>query len=394
MLHNWEPIGRSLNRSTNLNLCVITFPLHNYVPLAILIQLLEPLADKIMVITGNFPQDAITNTKVSIINVKHNHKKQSILARIPKYIITQLKISYHLMNRGRKCDTVLFFIGGTGLLFPALVAKLLKKKTIQIITGASLESAKELYKGDFWGFGGFIFLHIFSVLERLTFSLSNRIVVYSPRLIPQLGLDRYRNKVVANIIWPTDANLFRPVKDLAERENLVGYFGRLSPEKGVMNLVRAIPLILAEREDVKFFLGGNGPLLYEIETELENSQCQGKVTLAGWVPHEKMPYYLNQIKLLILPSYTEGLPNILLEAMACGAPVVAMPIGSIPDLISNGETGFLLEDNSPEAIAKGVLEALRHPYLSDIAKSARCFIEQNYTFRAATERYKTILNSM
>jgi glycosyltransferase involved in cell wall biosynthesis len=79
--------------------------------------------------------------------------------------------------------------------------------------------------------------------------------------------------------------------------------------------------------------------------------------------------------------------------MACGTPVLATPVGGIPDLIKDGKTGFILEDNSPRCIAENVFRALEHPGLDEIAKNAHDLIEKHYTYEATVERYKNILGS-
>ena len=119
-----------------------------------------------------------------------------------------------------------------------------------------------------------------------------------------------------------------------------------------------------------------------------------KVELTRWIPHDELPDYLNELKLLILPSYTEGLPNIMLEAMACGTPVLATPVGAIPDVIKDEKTGFIMEDNSPECIAENVIRALNGPNLNEIVKNARVLVERDFTYEAAVERYRKILKEL
>lgn len=108
--------------------------------------------------------------------------------------------------------------------------------------------------------------------------------------------------------------------------------------------------------------------------------------------HNKFPDYLN--KLFVLSSYTEGLPYTILEAMASGTPVLATPVGAIPDVIKDGETGFIMENNSPECIAKNVIRALEHPNPEEIIKNARALVEKKFTHKAAVERYRKILENL
>ncbi len=99
-------------------------------------------------------------------------------------------------------------------------------------------------------------------------------------------------------------------------------------------------------------------------------------------------------RLLVLPSYTEGLPNIMLEAMACGTPVLATPVGTIPDVIIDGKTGFIMENNSPECIAANVVRALSSPDLERIAEDGKRFAEENFSFEKTVENWKGILQSI
>jgi len=382
------------NSTQSLGLCVITMPLQNYVPLAILLRTLEPLADRITVITGNFPRQAVSSRKVIVKEIKHDRKQQMVLVRSLKYLITQIRIMYQLIKVRNETNIVIFHIGGSGLLLPMLAAKCLRKKIILIMAGFSPKSIQEIHRASLWGAGAAIFSRIFSAFEKLNFSLSTRIVVYSPSLISFGKLEKYQGKISVAHGHFLDFDSFKPKKMLSERGDLVGYIGRLSEEKGVMNFVEAIPGVLTLRKKTRFLIIGEGPLSAEIEALLKTYKLGNKVSLLGWVPHNELPEYINQLKLLVLPSYTEGLPNIVLEAMACGTPVLATPVGSIPDLIKDEETGFIMEDNSPEKIASGIIRVLEHPKLKEMANNARFLVEQNYTFEIAVEGYRNILDSL
>ena len=155
------------------------------------------------------------------------------------------------------------------------------------------------------------------------------------------------------------------------------------------NLFQAIPIILRQRDDVFFIIGGEGPALSAVDGGRDK-----KVVFLGKIAHEEMPGYLNRSKLVVLPSYGEGLPNIVLEAMACGAIVLATPVGGVPDLIKDGDTGFIMQDNSPECIAGNIIRALEHPDPGGISRRARTLIEKEFTCEKAVERFSHILGSL
>jgi len=161
--------------------------------------------------------------------------------------------------------------------------------------------------------------------------------------------------------------------------------------KGVEEFANAIPLIIRKSPNVLFVFGGAGLCLSSLKRKLDEYIFQNVVFFKENIPEKSLPECLNELKLLILPSYTEGLPNIILEAMACGTPVLATSVGGIPDVVKDGKTGFIIADNSAESICRGVIRALSCQQLSEIAINARSLVESNYSYAVAVQRYNDVL---
>lgn len=371
----------SKSSSRNLNLCIITFPLQNYVPLVRLARTLEPLASRITLITGSFPRDSVADN-VAVISIKHDQKQQTMLIRIPKYVIAQLKIMYQLIKARNEINIVIFFVGGSALLLPMLAAKLLHKKIILSMAGSATQSIQIE--------NNMLYIPI-KFMAKLNFALSDRIILYGKNLIEDYGLGKYRNKISIAHGHYIDFDEFKIQSQPSERDNVIGYIGRLSPEKGTLNFVEAIPKILQLESSVRFLIAGDGQLWDEIGLILDKQNLRSRVSLINWVPHKEIPKHLNELKLLVLPSYTEGLPNIVLEAMACGTPVLVTAVGCIPDIIRDNETGFILTDNSPKTIATSIVKILSYNNLDETAKNARAFVESNFDYQTAVEGYRNVL---
>lgn len=370
----------------NANIGIAAFPqpkIENR-PLTYFIDVIYPLAKNIYVITGKKNIASKDDKKIHIYEIERKIGA-NIITKIINHAQIELKISYKLAKAPRNIDLWIFYAGGE-MPLPMIAAKLLNKKRVLVLASSAIAGSKAQRN---------IFSIPVTFLSKISYTLSNRIIIYSPNLIKEGNLEKYRNKICIAHEHFLDFDKFKIKKKFDERDNLVGYIGRLSEEKGVLNFVKAIPEILKqEQNDLEFLIGGDGQLRDKMEKYLDKENLNDKVKLTGWIPHDELLDYLNELKLVVLPSYTEGLPNIMLEAMACGTPVLATPVGAISDVIKDGETGFILENNSPECIAKNVIRALNDSNLDIIVKNARELIEEEYTYEAAVERYREILGSI
>ncbi|HJH25276.1 MAG TPA: hypothetical protein C5S37_00560, partial [Methanophagales archaeon] len=337
---------------------IVIFPLSKAgkQPLLNLVKIICSLTNEMYIVAGvvekvTFETDFSGTTFIKKYDIEHTGRI-GILRRVANYSWTQLKICFRLVKITEKVDIWIFFLGGENLLLPMLAAKISGRKVLLILGGDSGKIAE--FRGDS--------CHVpLKCIFKINCILSNKIILYSENLINEWNLEKYRNKISIAHEHFLDFDKFKIQKKFDERENLVGYIGRLSEEKGVLNFVKAIPKILKKEEEIRFLIGGDGQLREEIEKYFDDENLYDKVNLAGWIPHDELPDYLNELKLFVLSSYTEGLPNIMLEAMACGTPVLATPVGAIPDIIKDGETGFVMENNLPECIAENVERVLNYP---------------------------------
>lgn len=349
-------------------------------PLSNIINILIPLSKELHVITGNTSYESLKNDERFYIYPVNHAKGKNIFHRVFGYLITQLKMSYTIFML-KDIDLWLFFIGGDGLVLPMLTAKLMQKEVILVFAGSFVQSL--IASNDI--------MHIFvRILSNINCKLSNKIVLYSKYLIKEWEMEKYKSKILILHEHFINFNEFDISKQFDIRKNFVGYIGRLSSEKGVLNLIKSLNHF-RDKNDIKFLIIGEGKLKYELESFLKTENLEHKVNFLGWKSHEDISYCLNELKLLVLPSYTEGLPNVIIEAMACGTPVLATKIGGIPSLIKDNETGFLLKNNSPESISKGINRALNHRNIKNIIINAHDLTLNEFEYNNVVKKWSKIV---
>ena len=371
------------------NIGIVTAPglTTGAIALSSLIEILHSFSSGLYVITDNREVRLLEKDSENIHILKvmpPEWKSKGILTRVENNIYIQLRILAKIVKSARNVDLWIFLFA-EGLLLPMLTAKLLRKKTVLAFTGSGTNvKADEITKDPL--------TTAIALLQNVNYMLADIIVIRSENIIAEQSMEKYQNKIAIGNEHFLNFTAFKIQQPLGERKNLIGYMGRLHEIKGILNFVKAIPIILQERNDIRFLIGGEGQLREKLVTYLCQAGLGDKVTFMGWIPHDELPNYLNKLKLLVVPSYTETGPYIAFEAMACGTPVLATSVGSIPDVIKDGETGFILEDNSPECIARNVVMVLNYLDLDEIVKNARELVKKEFTYEAAVESYRKILD--
>jgi len=143
----------------------------------------------------------------------------------------------------------------------------------------------------------------------------------------------------------------------ASSRKVLLYVGNLKQEKGCVDLMEAFANISQQHEELDLYYIGTGRKADTILARAKEQGLQSRVVLLGSLDHEKLAAWMNAATIVSLPSYNEGVPNVLLEAMACGTPVVATKVGGIPEVVQQ-QAGILVESGDVEALANALSKAM------------------------------------
>jgi glycosyltransferase involved in cell wall biosynthesis len=178
-----------------------------------------------------------------------------------------------------------------------------------------------------------------------------------------------------------------------DRELIVLYVGRLTAGKGVPELICAARIVVDRHPDpaLHFVLVGQGPLRSRLCDLVREAGLQGRVVFRGAIPaarRDELVRLYQQSSAFVLPSHHEGMSTVLLEAMACGLPVVSTAVGGAPEVIDHGRNGLLVPPRDPEALAEALLALLGDdPLCRELGRNAKATIERQYTWEAVGARY-------
>jgi glycosyltransferase involved in cell wall biosynthesis len=243
-------------------------------------------------------------------------------------------------------------------------------------------------------------MRVYDELDRWSLRVPSHIVTVCQSFKAQLasrGASRDRITVLHNAIgpdWFVEHGTWRtgalrpngPLRPKRENEHVILTVGRLTGEKAHGDLVIAIHHLHAMRPDVIFRLIvlGEGPDRKRIERLASLLNLQDRVTLIGHVPDVR-PYY-QASDALAISSISEGSPNVLLEAMAAGIPIVATAVGGIPEIASHGQTALLVPPRDPVAMAQALEVVLSTPDLAKkLVSNARILVRHRFSPRTRAQ---------
>ncbi|HEX3149533.1 MAG TPA: glycosyltransferase family 4 protein [Gemmataceae bacterium] len=238
----------------------------------------------------------------------------------------------------------------------------------------------------------------YEAADRFHLRFMDRVVCVSAgqaRMVRRAGVPTERIRVIRNAarldaFANPDPSALRRLREFAGGDGpIVFAAGRLSPEKGFHVLIDAAANLLKVAPTTRFVLFGEGS---------ERDRLQQRANSLGIVDQFRMPGFRRDLDLMlpwadlvVLPSLTEGLPNIALEAMAAGVPVVATTVGGNPEIVVDGRTGFLVPPADPIALADRMSDLLAHTERARMfGRAGRLLAEEQFSFARQAQEYQAL----
>ena len=161
---------------------------------------------------------------------------------------------------------------------------------------------------------------------------------------------------------------------------------RLSPEKGLNVLLAAARVVLFHYPSARFVICGDGPEHDSLRRRIKQDGLEHAVSLTGY--RRDIDRLLPNADLLVLPSFTEGLPNAVLEASAAGVPVVATAVGGTPEVVRDGQTGLLVPSGDSESLSQAIIDLLGDfEHRVAMGKAGREFVRSQFSFATQASQY-------
>ncbi|HEV3143577.1 MAG TPA: glycosyltransferase [Gemmataceae bacterium] len=243
-------------------------------------------------------------------------------------------------------------------------------------------------------------VRLYDLLDKIHLRFLDHVVAVSEgqaRKVGRCGVPINRLTIIRNAARLSDCRAAEP-ESLQQLRSLfpspgrctVVSAGRLSREKGFGDFIESAKLICLANSEVRFAIFGEGRMRDELQRKIDEAGLNDKFVLPGF--RDDLDRLLPGADVFVLPSYTEGLPNVILEASAAAVPVVATAVGGTPEVVRHSETGYLVPPRNPQALAEDISGLLGDESLRrSMGHAGREFVQKHFTFAAQAEAYRRLL---
>ncbi|MEA3357197.1 MAG: glycosyltransferase family 4 protein, partial [Patescibacteria group bacterium] len=215
-------------------------------------------------------------------------------------------------------------------------------------------------------------------VAKWTFKSADTIICYTEEektMLKQLGIDSDKIVVIHN---GTDTNMFVPGGKEKNHTHIL-WIGRFTPGKGVEYLIDAFNTLIKDCPDVKLNMIGKGPLKEEIEQKIQDLDLCGSINIKEFVPNSDLPETYQSSDVFVLPSLDEGVPRTILEAMACGVPVVCTELPQLVKIVKG--CGFVVPLRDSQAIAESIIKVISNRKMAhEFGETGRAKVVEKYSW--------------
>jgi len=245
-------------------------------------------------------------------------------------------------------------------------------------------------------------VRLYHALEFKLVKHADRIITVSQEMRDRLvsrGLPAEKTIAIQNSFDPEQFAAFFAEENLREKfgiasdEKLIGVIGRFSSEKGVDVFLKALKLLTQADKQVKAILIGEGPMENELRNYCLTQQISDRVIFAGY--QQNIAEFYPILDLMVLPSRSEGLPNVALEALYFGVPVVATDVGGTSEVIINGKTGLLVPSEAVELMQAAILKLLTDTELRHhVIEQGKQHLVTNFSPQSRVQKIERIYSEL
>ena len=276
-----------------------------------------------------------------------------------------------------------------------IVARILFRKSVALVVESHGDFEKDLFLQRRIRFPS-IYQFLMKVIATFSLRRADALRAVSEATKEQLERWTTGTTITKFMAW-TDIEVFQNAGYSGERktERFILYVGVLIPRKGVHFLLESFARIADEVKDVKLVLIGKIDDDAYAKTLRKMSQSLGlnqRVTFMAPKKQSELAEFMVRAEVLVLPSLSEALGRVVLEAMACGTPVIGSAVGGIPDMIQEGETGFLIPPGDVHALAERLKWILKHSEKArQLGDSARKFAGEFFSEEQYIQNYSELI---
>ena len=334
---------------------------------------------------NQFPLLNIELTKTEGIPSNLSRNKFLYFA-LPFYLLLQY-LAISRVVKSKKID----IIHAHWIIPQALLAVLFRK-----MTKSKVKIIATIHGSDFWGFNN----KLGRRLKKYVFDNIDELTVVSTPLRDAVHEFGYKKEIY---VYPMgiDTSEFSPeIRDSKIRKELriegecLLFVGSCVEEKGIRFLIEAMPTIIREYPKAKLIVVGEGNIKSDMIKLSEKLLVKDSIIFTGIIANNQLPEYYTNADLFILPSFSEGFPVSLMEAMSCGCIPICSDIHIFKSVLEEGKTGFIVELKSSKSISDKVISALKSKEIEKIRNEVRSYAVENFDWSIVSKNYESILEKV